>query len=94
MNDRQSLEERRRFTADRLDSVALDHLCNDVGGHFRATSLMQKRLRDLIRFSPDANRTDNKVLMAKVIDEIGDEDVVFQAAEDAEDEDAAAETES
>lgn len=62
-----------------LESIDIDRLAERIGGGFRATSLIQKRLREIVRLVPEANRFDNKHLIANVLEEIEREVIEFEA---------------
>lgn len=75
--------ERRPEDKPDFDSINMDELCQNAGGAFRATSMMQKRLRDLVRFAPDqiVGKVDNKQLIFRVMKEIEGDALEFELAE-------------
>ena len=74
-------EVERRMEAMRLEELDIDALAEKIGGYFQATSLLQKRLRELIRYVPEATRMDNKQLISLAIEEIEQEVIGFRAPE-------------
>lgn len=64
----------------RFEQFNIDQLCLGAGGHFIATSMMQKRLRDLVRNNSDFNKADNKTLILQVLDEIRHDSLEFEKA--------------
>ena len=74
----QRQRQERREEKLRIDDVDVDELSKVAGGYFRMTSLMQKRLRELIRYVPEATRFDNKQLISNVIEEIEQSAIEFE----------------
>ncbi|MGE3851363.1 MAG: hypothetical protein AB7K09_06460 [Planctomycetota bacterium] len=64
--------------------INMEEMLATAGGAFRATSMMQKRLREIVRFAPDqiAGKVDNKQLIYRVMNEIADKTLQFTLAED------------
>lgn len=71
-----------------FEQMNVDDLCLQAGGHFRATAMMQKRLREIVRYGDEFSRADNKSLIFRVMDEIGDGALDFKLAQDVEAEEA------